>query len=144
MTLRQASPADVPAMATILGNWFAATDFVPRLHTEEEDRWFLNRLLDDADVVVAAEGTVLQGFIARTDTEISQLYVEENARGRGIGGQLLDLMKGRSDHLALWCFQANAGARRFYEHHGFRVTDYTDGRGNEEHTPDMRYEWRRG
>ena len=41
----------------------------------------------------------------------------------------------------LWVFQANAGARRFYERHGLRVVRLTDGAANEEKTPDALYEW---
>jgi hypothetical protein len=43
--------------------------------------------------------------------------------------------------LRLWTFQANAGARRFYERHGFGATEFTAG-DNEEGAPDIRYEWR--
>jgi hypothetical protein len=46
--------------------------------------------------------------------------------------------------LELWCFQANARARRFYEARGFRPIRFTDGDGNEEKTPDVRYRWERG
>jgi hypothetical protein len=33
----------------------------------------------------------------------------------------------------------NAGARRFYEREGFVAVDSTDGHGNEERAPDVRY-----
>jgi ribosomal protein S18 acetylase RimI-like enzyme len=46
------------------------------------------------------------------------------------------------DGLQLWVFQKNVGARRFYERHGFRLVELTDGAGNEENEPDARYEWR--
>jgi len=45
--------------------------------------------------------------------------------------------------LELWCFQANAYARRFYEARGFHVIRFTDGAHNEERTPDVRYRWAR-
>ncbi len=144
MTLRAATPEDVPQMASIMGHWFEVTPFAPRLHTNEEDCWFLNRAVAQADATVVTNGADVQGFIIRDDAEIGQLYIAEAARGQGLGGQLLELMKGRTDHLALWCFQANAPARRFYENHGFAATDFTDGLANEERTPDVRYAWRRG
>ena len=34
-------------------------------------------------------------------------------------------------------------ARRFYEARGFRAIRFTDGAGNEEKTPDVRYRWER-
>ena len=43
--------------------------------------------------------------------------------------------------MQLWTFQQNARARRFYEERGFRAVEFTDGEGNEEKTPDVRYEW---
>jgi GNAT superfamily N-acetyltransferase len=46
-----------------------------------------------------------------------------------------------TDPLWLWTFQANAGARRFYERNGFAPVEFTDGAANEEHEPDVRYEW---
>ncbi len=48
----------------------------------------------------------------------------------------------RPDGFALWVFQQNDGARRFYERHGLRLVRETDGSGNEERTPDALYEWR--
>jgi hypothetical protein len=54
---------------------------------------------------------------------------------------LLDLAKERRPGgLDLWTFQANAGARRSYERHGFAATSTTDG-DNEEAAPDVRYHW---
>ena len=41
----------------------------------------------------------------------------------------------------LWTFQDNAGARRFYDRHGLRAVELTDGAGNEEKMPDVRYAW---
>lgn len=40
----------------------------------------------------------------------------------------------------LYTFQANQGARRFHERHGFRVVGFGDGSGNEEGVPDPLYE----
>ncbi len=60
----------------------------------------------------------------------------------GIGGALLDhAMRQRPDGLKLWTFQSNLDARRFYENHGFVAIATTTG-DNEEHTPDVCYEWR--
>jgi ribosomal protein S18 acetylase RimI-like enzyme len=48
----------------------------------------------------------------------------------------------RPQRLALWAFQANTSARRFYERHGFVEARRTDGRDNEERTPDVLYAYR--
>ena len=73
---------------------------------------------------------------------IDQLYVDPDSTGRGIGTSLLEHAK--SLHpigLKLWTFQSNLGARRFYEAHGFFPIASTTGE-NEEHAPDVCYEWR--
>ncbi|MDP9464580.1 MAG: GNAT family N-acetyltransferase, partial [Actinomycetota bacterium] len=41
--------------------------------------------------------------------------------------------------LQLWTFESNDRARRFYERHGFTAVEFTDGAGNEERWPDVRY-----
>ncbi len=43
--------------------------------------------------------------------------------------------------LTLWAFQVNGAAHRFYERHGFLAAESTDGSGNEEREPDVRYVW---
>lgn len=60
---------------------------------------------------------------------------------RGLGSRLVSVAKDRCpDGLDLWTFAANAGARRFYERHGFVVVATTDG-DNEEGAPDVHYRW---
>ncbi|WP_394178706.1 GNAT family N-acetyltransferase [Yoonia maritima] len=140
MKLRPAVATDVEAIAQIMGNWCEETPYIPALHTKEEDQAFISRVVATQDVLVADDDGV-QGFIARTGSDIHQLYVAPGVRGRGIGRALLDEMKSRNDMLALWCFQANIRARRFYERHDFHPERFTDGAGNEEHLPDVRYVW---
>lgn len=43
---------------------------------------------------------------------------------------------------SLWTFQANAGARRFYERHGLMLAKLGDGSDNEEKLPDALHVWR--
>jgi ribosomal protein S18 acetylase RimI-like enzyme len=75
--------------------------------------------------------------------DIDQLYVRPGHFGLGIGSRLVDLAKGRRPNgLGLYTFQANDRARRFYEHRGFTAVWFGSGEGNEEHQPDVRYEWR--
>lgn len=75
---------------------------------------------------------------------IRHLYVAHDAVGGGLGSALLafalapDQRRGRV--VRLWTFQANAGARRFYERQGFVPVRFTDGRDNVERCPDVLYE----
>lgn len=72
---------------------------------------------------------------------LDQLYVEPTWFGRGVGSALVSHARSeRPDGLDLWTFQANRGARRFYERHGFVAIAETDG-DNEEGAPDVRYRW---
>jgi GNAT superfamily N-acetyltransferase len=81
------------------------------------------------------------GLIVLEGHWVDQLYVDPGSTGVGIGTRLLDLAKDRRpDGLRLWTFAANAGARRFYERHGFVVVQETDG-DNEEQAPDVCYQW---
>jgi ribosomal protein S18 acetylase RimI-like enzyme len=60
--------------------------------------------------------------------------------GRGLGDEFMRLVRQRQPgELQLWAFQSNTRARRFYEHHGFAAVEFTDGAGNEERWPDVRY-----
>jgi hypothetical protein len=43
----------------------------------------------------------------------------------------------------LWVFLEKRPARRFYEHHGLRLVEQTDGSRNGERTSDALSEWRR-
>ena len=52
------------------------------------------------------------------------------------GGVIVAGVHGR----VVYTFQANAGARRFYERHGFVPVEFTDGQANEERCPDVLYE----
>ena len=83
-------------------------------------------------------------FLARRGEEVRLLYTRPDRIGLGAGTQLIEAAKKRGvGALELWCFQANARARRFYEARGFRAVRFTDGAGNEEKTPDIRYRWER-
>ena len=81
------------------------------------------------------------GLLVLDNEWIDQLYVEPGHTGRGIGADLVAVAKReRPTVLRLWTFEANVGARRFYERHGFVATGFTAG-DNEEGAPDVRYEW---
>lgn len=144
VTLTEAAPRDAVALARILGDWLRGTGWIPVLHNRGEDLSFLRRMIASHRVLVArdAEGAAL-GFIAVKQGDIAGFYLTEAARGQGIGKALLDRVKETEPRLALWTFQANTGAIRFYTREGFVEVERTDGAGNEERLPDVRMIWRR-
>ncbi len=90
---------------------------------------------------MAEESGVIVGVLVLDREWIDQLYIEPSRTGRGVGGVLMAIAKQqRPGGLRLWTFEANRGARRFYERHGFVATGSTGG-DNEEGAPDVRFEW---
>jgi len=115
----------------------------PLVHTEAEVReWLPGEIQRARDTWVAEAGDRLVAMMIVGDGWIDHLYVSPGWTGRGIGSRLVARAKEDQAALQLWAFQANHGARRFYERHGFVEVEQTDGSGNEERAPDVRYEWR--
>jgi putative acetyltransferase len=145
ITIRPLGLADIDAAAAIFRRAMLTVPcFDEALHSAEEDRWhWREQLFPNCDIIGAFRDQLLVGQLALSPGWINQLHVDPDWHGQGIGTALLDAAKARFSDLQLWTFQANAGARRFYERHGFIAVEYTDGAGNEEKLPDMRYRWLR-
>lgn len=143
MILRPATPDDAPAIAILLRTTFRVSlPFLPELHTAEEDLAFASgHLMVDNTVWVAEVEGVVAGYIAFRPGWIEHLFVHPDWQGTGIGPTLLAKALEDGQPRQLWTFQENARARRFYEARGFRAVELTDGQGNEEKTPDVRYLW---
>src|SRR5215467_9131934 len=119
--IRRAAPADADAVADVwLRSFRAALPTVRRAHTDEEvHAWTREVLIPRRETWVAtADGTVV-AMMVLAEGHIDQLYIDPAYQQRGIGGRLVALAKQRSpDGLALWTFEVNATARRFYERNG--------------------------
>jgi ribosomal protein S18 acetylase RimI-like enzyme len=146
--LRRATLDDADALADILRSAMrGAMPTLPELHTPEEDRRFLREIvLPNEEVWVAERDGRVVGFTALGSREgadfLQHIYVAPEHQGRGVGSELLERAKERRPSgFRLWVFQKNVGACRFYERHGLRLVELTDGRGNEEQEPDALYEW---
>jgi GNAT superfamily N-acetyltransferase len=148
--LRRARPEDAPAVANVwLASFRAALPTVRLTHTDDEVRdWIARVVVGTMETWVAeahrtgGEGGDIVGLMALHNDWIEQLYLRPDWRGRGLGRRFVNLAKERSPGgLQLWCFQVNAPARRFYEANGFTPAELTEGAGNDEHEPDIRYEW---
>jgi GNAT superfamily N-acetyltransferase len=144
--LRRARRDDAGAISDVYLASFRATYDFPGAHTDQEVRdWHRDVVLPTQEVWVAVAGRLLVALMALSSEMLDQLYVAPGWTGRGVGSALLTLAKARRPAgLDLYTFQVNAGARRFYERHGFEVVASGDGSGNEERQPDLRYSWRPG
>ncbi|MBT2185512.1 GNAT family N-acetyltransferase [Sphingobium nicotianae] len=116
--------------------------FDETLHSPQEDRDFWREhIFPTCEIWGAFEKDVLLGQAAVSEGWVHQLHVDPIGQGRGIGSALLAALKIGMPDIQLWTFQANHGARRFYERHGFIAVEQTDGSRNEEREPDVRYRW---
>ncbi|MGX4692814.1 N-acetyltransferase family protein [Streptomyces sp. JNUCC 63] len=147
VVLRRAAGPDARAAADVwLRSFAAALPTVVRPHSDDAVRaWFRDVVVPHRETWIAeadgAGGVV--GVMVLDGEVLSQLYIDPDRRGRGLGDRFVALAKERSPRgLSLWTFQVNKPAHRFYERHGFVPVEHTDGSGNEEREPDVRYVWR--
>ena len=119
---------------------------VPLVHPEREvRRWMADEVVGRTDMWVAeVDGTIVGLMVldraGRGLGWIEHLYLDPAWMGRGLGDRFVQLAMERSpEGLQLWTFQVNGPARRFYERHGFEPVEFTEGAGNEERAPDVRY-----
>jgi GNAT superfamily N-acetyltransferase len=149
VTLRTASLADAEPVARILIDTRSAfMPYAPSAHPDDELRaWVRDRLLPSGGVTVAEQdGRVLATMATSLEGGVSwitQMAVAPAFVNHRIGSLLLSrALRTLTRPIRLHTFQANAGARRFYERHGFVPIAFTDGLANEEHCPDVLYELR--
>lgn len=140
----KASIADAGDIAILLRTVFRhSLPYLPELHTPEEDLNFISTVVfPKCEVYIAKDNETIVGFCAFREGWIDHLYLLPQYQGKGIGPKLLALAKAANTEIQLWTFQKNDVARKFYESHGFLIAEMTDGEGNEEKEPDIRYLWR--
>ncbi|WP_424217344.1 GNAT family N-acetyltransferase (plasmid) [Streptomyces sp. BI20] len=144
--LRAARAADAAEITEVfLASRAAAMPYLPRIHTDEQTRYWIEAIVLPGSTVWVAEtgeDPAIVGFAALDGTVLDHLYLRPDARRRGIGSALLAAVKEASPHeLSLHVFQRNEEARSFYEHHGFTAGEFDDGSRNEENEPDVTYHW---
>lgn len=145
VTLRRAEPGDGAAVAEVhLRSFDAALPTVRRAHSDDGVRaYFRDVVVVHHETWVAEEAGSVIGLLVLEEGSIEQLYLAPEHRGRGLGDRFVRLAKERNpDGLELWTFQVNTPAHRFYERHGFTAAERTDGTGNQEREPDIRYVWK--
>ncbi|MFF4271548.1 GNAT family N-acetyltransferase [Streptomyces sp. NPDC001536] len=143
ITLRRATAPDADATADVwLRSFAAALPTVVRPRSDDEVRDYFREVVVPLRETWVADADGIVGVMVLNGELLSQLYIAPDWRGRGIGDRFVELAKERSPQgLHLWTFQVNKPAHRFYERHGFVAVERTDGSGNEEREPDVRYVW---
>ena len=149
VTLRPATAADAPRVASVLMDTRTRfMPYAPSAHTDEEVReWVASYLVPTSRVTVAVVDGHVMGVMATEVKDqvswVTQLAVDPALVGSGLGSLLLARAMGTLElPIRLYTFQANVGARRFYERRSFMAIEFTDGQTNEEHCPDVLYEYR--
>jgi len=106
----------------------------------EVESWFCERVMATREVWVAEQDGTCVGVLVLDEAWLDHLYVLPAWTGRGIGSLLLATARAlRPAGFDLWVFQTNTAAQGFYEQHGLEVVERTDGSGNGEQAPDIRY-----
>lgn len=146
MHIERASEDDWPEIAEIFLAARKTMSYLPNLHSDAETRLFIRRVVKRSAVWAAERGGEIVGFAALEPGPpaawLHHLYVRPASHNAGAGSLLLAKAKEEMPQgFSLWTFQANLGARRFYERHGCRQVRRTDG-DNEENLPDILYEYR--
>ena len=144
--VRRATAADAQALAEVYvrARHHAVPDIPPLRGGDDGVRdWLVGVVLGGREVWLAeTEDAIVVGVMVLEGDWIEQLYLHPSWTGKEIGTKLLDVAKRcRPEGLQLWTFQSNRRAHRFYERHGFVPAERTDGSGNQERAPDVRYVW---
>jgi GNAT superfamily N-acetyltransferase len=148
--LRRATDTDRDSIAEVyLRSRKELVACAPLVHSDQSVReWIREKLIPGGGVTVASVDGVVVGFVTMSRgiecSWIEQLYLLPTHTRRGIGTALLDHAKRElSPPIRLYTFQCMETARLFYEHHGFKPLEFSDGSANEENRPDILYEWQR-
>lgn len=100
----------------------------------KNDKFYFDELQVNSEAEKLADEEILQntyvyddgavkGFIIIDGKEVWKLFVEPVLHGQGIGAELLEYAKEIHGAEAMWVLEKNERAKKFYERHGFCVTD---------------------
>jgi GNAT superfamily N-acetyltransferase len=142
--LRRGERDDADELGRIKHACYARMTYLPPIPDVDEYRRHVREdLMPAQEVWVAEDDGRIVGWWSMTAGSLEHIYVDPALQNRGTGSAMLaKVMELMPEGFSLWTFQKNEGARRFYERHGFRAVEFTDGSGNMEGEPDVRFEWR--
>ncbi len=117
VAVRRAVEADVPAMAQIVCDWEAATEWMPSLYGPDEIAGFIREAMPEREIWVAGEP--IEGYLS-FDPSVSRvggLYCKTT--GSGVGKTLMDRAKAGRDFVWLTTHEPNERAQKFFKREGF-------------------------
>ncbi|MDR1038912.1 MAG: GNAT family N-acetyltransferase, partial [Deltaproteobacteria bacterium] len=120
------TPRDEQTRALLLDIWesavkkthtFLSADDISRIKPE------VQQALNSVDQIYGYrdDNGILQGFIGIVDQKIEMLFIDDNARGQGIGKQLLNYAGGSLGVKFVDVNEQNEQGVGFYRHLGFHV-----------------------
>ena len=129
-TIRKAAPKDISRIAEILV-FVKRINYRPIFRNDEysfgelqvlsvAEKYKEPAILDN--ILVYDDGFV-KGLIRIEKNEIVELYVDYFFQGQGVGSRLIEYAKENYPVDFLWVIEKNTDAVRFYEAHGFHLTD---------------------
>ena len=129
-TIRKAAPKDISRIAEILV-FVKRIKYRPIFRNDEysfgelqvlsvAEKYSEPAVLDN--ILVYDDGFV-KGLIRIEKNEIVELYVDYFFQGQGVGSRLIEYAKENYPVEFLWVIEKNTDAVRFYEAHGFHLTD---------------------
>ncbi|MEV5750616.1 GNAT family N-acetyltransferase [Actinoallomurus sp. NPDC052308] len=143
--IRLAEPEDAESIAGVhMASRTATMPYLPppRRSHDQVARWIRDVVLRECRTFVAVRAGEIVGYAALKRDLLQDLYLRPDALRQGIGTRLLEEVKRNSPGgVSLHVFQQNAGARAFYEHHGFTIVATSDGSANMEGLPDLTLNW---
>ena len=128
--IRKAAPKDISRIAEILV-FVKRIKYRPIFRNDEysfgelqvlsvAEKYKEPAILDN--ILVYDDGFV-KGLIRIEKNEIVELYVDYFFQGQGVGSRLIEYAKENYPVDFLWVIEKNTDAVRFYEAHGFHLTD---------------------
>lgn len=125
--IRKAAPSDFGRIAEIeifsyRLNFYPIFRSDPFYFGELQVAPMAERYAADPDGFYVYDDGVVKGFIRLQGDELKKLFVEPVLQGRGIGAELAEFALSQGVR-TLWALEKNPRAIRFYERHGFRLTD---------------------
>lgn len=122
--IRESKAEDTEAILRI---WLEAScqahAFIPSSFWEGQVEAMRNLYLPSAVTYVSVDRATgeITGFVSLVDRTVAALFVHPSAQRKGIGKQLMRLVKQKQDPLTLNVYVENAGAVAFYKQQGFRI-----------------------